>query len=127
MKSLCLLCGCQTTVEEQLKIQSVINLSVCDSCARKVSGAYELWHSGTTDLIPVDKPEKKKTYRKKPISNKKRWTVFKRDNYKCVYCGCDTDLTIDHKIAEVKGGGNDINNLQTLCRPCNSNKGVSNV
>lgn len=69
-------------------------------------------------------PARLEPYVKKPIHAKLRWAVFRRDGYRCVVCGCDEDLTADHIIAEVNGGKATIDNLQTLCRPCNSKKGV---
>lgn len=52
-----------------------------------------------------------------------RQQVFSRDGYQCKVCNSTSNLSIDHVIPVVKGGGNDINNLQTLCKPCNSSKG----
>lgn len=43
--------------------------------------------------------------------------------FKCVYCGGKDDLTIDHIVPVSKGGSDDFNNLQILCRSCNSKKG----
>ncbi len=63
---------------------------------------------------------------RKPISKKKRFDVFKRDAFRCVYCGA-TPLTellhIDHIKPVVDGGTNDIDNLCTACIPCNQGKG----
>ena len=50
--------------------------------------------------------------------------VWDRDNWTCVDCGGHTDLSVDHKIPVAAGGTNDIDNLQTMCRPCNSRKGA---
>lgn len=52
-----------------------------------------------------------------------RRRVFKRDNYKCVYCGSGKNLTIDHVIPKSKGGDNSWTNLVTSCSRCNCNKG----
>jgi len=57
-----------------------------------------------------------------------RWKILKKDNYTCVKCGQspaknnDIELEIDHILPVAKGGTNDIENLQTLCRNCNQGK-----
>ena len=48
--------------------------------------------------------------------------VFERDGYICLNCGCDTKLSIDHIIPISLGGSSDPDNLQTLCKSCNSSK-----
>jgi 5-methylcytosine-specific restriction enzyme A len=48
--------------------------------------------------------------------------VFDRDNHQCKSCGQTTKLSIDHIVPLASGGSNDISNLQTLCRSCNSRK-----
>jgi HNH endonuclease len=60
-----------------------------------------------------------------PLDNDLRWAVFQRDGYACVHCGSRLDLTIDHIHPVSMGGLNSPENLQTLCRNCNSRKGVS--
>jgi 5-methylcytosine-specific restriction endonuclease McrA len=51
-------------------------------------------------------------------------SIFERDNFTCLHCGTNENLTIDHIVPWVKGGGNEMGNLQTLCQSCNSRKGV---
>ena len=41
---------------------------------------------------------------------------------RCRYCHSTENLTIDHKLAIIKGGSDNIKNLQCLCRDCNSSK-----
>ena len=56
--------------------------------------------------------------------------IFKRDNYKCVTCGCEKNLHIDHikRISSVKLNDyreyNKENSLQTLCNSCNARKSL---
>lgn len=51
-----------------------------------------------------------------------RRAVFERDGFTCVHCGSPDKLSIDHIVAWVNGGSNDLPNLQTLCVSCNSRK-----
>ncbi len=53
-----------------------------------------------------------------------RWRVWERDDFTCRRCGTRRHLAVDHIIPESKGGTLEIDNLQTLCRPCNSSKGA---
>lgn len=60
------------------------------------------------------------------IQDKKRFEVFKRDNFTCQYCGGRPPgviLTIDHILPLASGGTDDIENLITACELCNSGKG----
>ena len=62
---------------------------------------------------------------RQPIPRKLRHQVFQRDGYRCRECGAskdETSLEIDHIVPVAKGGTNDIDNLQTLCRECNRMK-----
>jgi hypothetical protein len=51
-----------------------------------------------------------------------RENIYKRDNYECVYCGSNKNLTLDHVIPQSKGGKDGWDNLVTACRLCNSEK-----
>lgn len=74
---------------------------------------------------------KKKTTQKsksRVISDKLRYTVLKRDNFKCCACGASpakdpaVELHIDHIVPWSKGGETTLENLQTLCSKCNIGK-----
>lgn len=47
-----------------------------------------------------------------------------KQNKRCAACGKRRKLTVDHVVPVTKGGSNDPSNLQLLCKPCNSSKGV---
>lgn len=53
-----------------------------------------------------------------------REAVYERDNYACVKCSSSDNLTLDHIYPWSLGGLDVYENLQTLCRPCNSRKGA---
>lgn len=63
--------------------------------------------------------------KRKSLSKKIRFDVFKRDGFKCAYCGKSPPLVvleIDHITPVSKGGDNGINNLLTACFDCNRGK-----
>jgi hypothetical protein len=63
--------------------------------------------------------------KRKGISKKIRFEVFKRDKFTCQYCGRkspDVVLNVDHIIPVAKGGTNTITNFITSCFECNSGK-----
>lgn len=51
-----------------------------------------------------------------------RTTVFKRDNYTCRSCNRKDNLTVDHIVQLSRGGTNNLENLQTLCKYCHEEK-----
>lgn len=68
-----------------------------------------------------------KKYKRKSLSKKTRFEVFKRDSFTCQYCGRkapDVVLEVDHIKPVAKGGDNNITNLVTSCHDCNSGKGA---
>lgn len=72
--------------------------------------------------VPPENPFPPK--QKIQISTKLRVRVFVRDSGKCVKCGSEENLQADHVIPESRGGPTTLENLQTLCGPCNSKKGA---
>lgn len=65
--------------------------------------------------------------KRKAISKKVRFDIFKRDGFKCMYCGAHPPsvlLHVDHIRPVADGGGNEDSNLVTSCEPCNLGKGA---
>lgn len=59
------------------------------------------------------------------LSKKIRFEIFKRDGFKCTYCGQNPPqvvLEIDHIIPKSAGGKDEIVNLTTSCFDCNRGK-----
>lgn len=63
------------------------------------------------------------------ISKKLRFDVFKRDEFRCVYCGATPSETVvlecDHVVPVSDGGATDIDNLVTACFTCNRGKSAT--
>lgn len=63
--------------------------------------------------------------KRKSLSRKIRFEVFKRDSFTCQYCGAkapDKVLEVDHIHPVVEQGSDDLLNLITSCFECNSGK-----
>lgn len=61
------------------------------------------------------------------VSNNMRFKIYERDGYRCRKCGkfgIKNDLEIDHIKPIAKGGKTVYENLQTLCKSCNKEKGA---
>lgn len=58
------------------------------------------------------------------ISKALRLRIYERDGHRCQDCGAASNLSIDHIFPVTLGGTNTADNLQTLCRSCNSRKGA---
>ncbi len=61
------------------------------------------------------------------LTNDVRYRVLRRDEFHCMACGAtgkDDVLVVDHIHPVSKGGETTMDNLQTLCRTCNSGKGT---
>lgn len=68
--------------------------------------------------------------KRKAISKKLRFDVFKRDGFSCQYCGATPPgvmLHVDHIHPVSLGGTNAIDNLITSCEPCNLGKGAASL
>ena len=67
------------------------------------------------------------------LSEKIRQQVFARDYNICLCCGkkphkgIRLSLQVDHIIPVTMGGKNELSNLQTLCRNCNSAKHINTI
>lgn len=57
------------------------------------------------------------------ITEELRNKILERDGHKCVLCQGVKKLSIDHKNPFSFGGKTEEENLQTLCKSCNSKKG----
>lgn len=82
------------------------------------AGLLAAYHAdrGTDPSVPAQRV---------PIPRKIKRLILDRDNHTCQHCGTTENLAIDHIIPVVRGGGNELTNLQVLCMRCNTLKGTS--
>jgi superfamily II DNA or RNA helicase len=66
-------------------------------------------------------------YTNREPSEETKLAVKTRDGWKCLCCGADDRkyLEVDHVVSSYHAGTNELENLQTLCKRCNSDKGVN--
>ena len=108
---------------------SIVTQFYCESCDAKPQLAI-IQHKGCTYLewIDLGLPEPE-PIKRKPIKPSLRFEILKRDDYRCQMCGVTAKdgatLEIDHITPVSKGGTNDADNLQVLCRDCNAGKSDS--
>lgn len=77
----------------------------------------QLYQSSKELLYNLEATSSSEARRKWKQSIKEHW------NYKCAYCGDDTNLTLDHITPKTKGGTDRITNLVCACAKCNKSKG----
>jgi hypothetical protein len=107
-----------------LAIQSFLERVNQDSDRIDISNSEAVITELPTDLSLEKLPAEP---RKVPLGL--RFKVLVRDRYRCVLCGDnppknpDCSLHVDHILPWSKGGKTEIENLRTLCQPCNIGRG----
>ena len=82
----------------------------------------EYWIAKNTNPPRERTPQERRRAQATRSTHKHRKTLLELANNKCVICGSTADLCIDHIVPITKGGSDDLDNLQILCRSCNSRK-----
>lgn len=119
----------KNTVTKALEELNKLGLIDVNRRARKVS-TYKINFDELQDFVEESKLLDSKAevpVERTKIENRIKKFIFERDAYRCINCGAHKNLTIDHIVPVSKGGGNEIRNLQTLCKSCNSSKGVKDM
>lgn len=93
---------------------------ICGACAHRITVMFIQKHD-----IPLEvRGQNSAGPKKRKISFGLRMKVFERDDFTCKHCGARKNLCADHIHPESLGGETNLDNLQTLCRSCNSRKGA---
>lgn len=105
----------------------------CDAyTGRFGSWRAAVWKAGLR-LAPnaaCDRRRKRTPEEKHKVSDRLRYAILKRDDYRCQLCGDSpaitrgTILEVDHIHPFSQGGKTTEDNLRTLCRRCNQGKGA---
>ena len=110
-------------IKTKLKLPQIVDLRGYPELSAKKNISDDEWKGWLRDKgIKIEYKETSK-YKKLPIPPSIRWEVWERDNFRCQLCYTRKNLVVDHIHPESKGGTLELNNLQTLCKNCNSKKG----
>jgi 5-methylcytosine-specific restriction endonuclease McrA len=90
----------------------------CPYCKTRRSYDYLSSTSVEPKMLTIREPPMSR----KPISKQQREETLKKYGGKCVICGSTENLQIDHIIPVISNGTNDADNLQVLCKACNTSK-----
>ena len=76
--------------------------------------------SSSINLIKNSSPRK----HKRNVSESKKKFIASNQKWKCAHCQnlLDNTYEVDHIVALYKGGSNELNNLEALCRNCHGKK-----
>ena len=134
-------------IEQKLFTKRTLSAPVCVAQVRctvrytspKGQNAYSRGHewnfeqlrSGLTEMKQIQKAQSTATFLRQQernrMSDSLRYQVLKRDGSRCTKCGATPQthgvtLHVDHIVPVSKGGKTELDNLQTLCAPCNLGK-----
>ena len=109
--------GAHKLIKERL-VKEVANIGDSDLFNDKIDIHLKSKAPKRTDNDPAPIKLKKRKY----VSDEIKEAVYERDNGACKSCGSKEQLQYDHIIPFSKGGSDEIDNLQILCRSCNLTK-----
>lgn len=101
-----------------------INLVLADKATLILNGRGVIRTVSKTYPLPSVIRLNRMVKRPRPMVKLTRREIFRRDHYKCQYCGRSTnELTIDHVIPRRLGGETRWDNVVSACQRCNHLKG----
>jgi 5-methylcytosine-specific restriction endonuclease McrA len=117
-------CGLDSEPELIEIIESCVEIKLFDADCwnqRKIIFSRRLVEENKSEILRGIRALRQYAY------SSKKSEVYERDGFKCVYCGSTGDLSIDHVTPLSRGCSDDIENLATACRACNSSKGAKSL
>ncbi len=100
---------------------------VGDDIARVLNGELDEWQSERLARLLKQREEHlddigASGLGPEPPLHQAREQALERDGHKCVQCGSEEYLQVDHICERTDGGSNYLENLQTLCKSCHNKK-----
>jgi 5-methylcytosine-specific restriction endonuclease McrA len=89
---------------------------------RKIVRARMYWNNPEHHRNYVNRRNARKRANGGSFTAEEWETLCARYDYRCLACGKQKRLTIDHVLPITLGGSSYIENIQPLCHPCNSGK-----
>ena len=79
--------------------------------------------TGSTNINFINRKNVPKKV-KRSVSDSKKKFIASNQKWRCAHCNelLDNTFEVDHIIALYKGGTNELNNLEALCRNCHGKK-----
>lgn len=140
MERVCRVCG----TAEDVYPKGHKHGKICQRCQRHLTNEYtkdwqarnrEKVRAGVVDWCrrnPDKREASARAYQERlaavggPPSEEDTWFIFNRDRC-CLACGSTRYLAVDHILAVINGGDSSRENLQLLCKFCNSSKGTKTI
>lgn len=111
-------------IDHELTGMKAQMVKMIDKRNRALTGKLEI-ESRVGKMLLSQYPARRKEANRTISTFALRMMVFSRDGNACRNCGSGRKLSVDHVVPVALGGGDQLENLQTLCGPCNSRKGAS--
>ncbi|MFD9248513.1 HNH endonuclease [Streptomyces bottropensis] len=94
----------------------------------KAIAATRRWAQANPERAALISRLKKHRRRAAGVFTAPEWRqILAQYGHRCLACGSDGPLTIDHIVPVSKGGANTAANVQPLCSTCNTSKGTKTI
>ena len=120
-----------TATDDEMREEALRRVEQLLAEVQELTIGWRLWgygdcsalHASILELIARDRDPIPPPRPSSNVSTGLAMRLVARDGYQCAHCGTTEQLTIDHVTPVSKGGLSELDNLQILCKPCNTAKG----
>lgn len=90
----------------------------------RVAATGAAWHTANPDKVQANKSRRRALKMSAESDNSVLSDIIALFGSRCLRCGSEVGLSVDHVIPLFLGGSNKLDNKQLLCVSCNSSKGI---